>query len=109
MRRVECLVQVIERRLAGRQRFGVANELEARVDGVADDIRQVVEIEGGDVFRAILQPQGTEGPVQRITFALVVGSILSERSETGAFRQVVPRGDAMGEAWIATLQESNDG
>ena len=60
-------------------------------------------------FGAILQPQGTEGPVQRVTFALVVGSVVIERSETWAFRQVVPRGDAMGETRIATLQESNDG
>src|ERR1700722_14613213 len=53
VRRTERGLQLIERRLARRQRFCIAHELEARVDGVADDVREVIEIKGGNVFGAI--------------------------------------------------------
>ncbi len=53
-RRVECLLQRIERRLARRQRFCIAHKLEARVDGIADDVREVIEIKGRDVLGAVL-------------------------------------------------------
>ena len=100
-------MQVIERRLAGRQRFRIAHEFEARIDGVANDIGEVVEIQGGDVLGAILQPQRAEGPVERVAFALLTGDVVIERCEAGTFGQVVPRSDAMREARVATLQKSD--
>ena len=107
VRRAERRLQRIEGRLARRQRFGVAHEFEARVDAVADDVREVVEIQGGDVLGAILQPQRTEGPVERVAFAVPVVDVVLERCKARTFGQVVPRGDAMSQARIATLQKSN--
>ncbi len=107
VRRSECHLQLIERRLARRQRFCIAHELEARVDGIADDVREIIEIQGGDVLGAILQPQRAKGPVEHVAFMLlIVGGVL-ERCKARTFRQVMPRRDAMGHAGVAALQKSN--
>ena len=100
-------LQLIERRLARRQRFCIAHELEARVDGIADDVREVIEIKGGDVLGAILQPQRTKGPVERVAFVLLAVDVVLERCKARAFGQVMPRSDTMSQAGIATLQKSN--
>src|ERR1700679_3310211 len=100
-------MQLIERRLTRRQRLRIAYELEARVDGIADDVREVIEIKGGNVFGAILQSQRTEGPVERVAFMLPVVDAMLERRKAGAFGQVMPRSDTMGEAGITALQKSN--
>src|ERR1700722_4348217 len=102
VRRNERRLQLIECRSARRQRFCIADELEARVDGIADDVREVVEIEGGNVFGAILQSQGTEGPVERIAFMSLVVDVVLERRKARAFGQVMPRGDTMSQAGITT-------
>src|SRR6266478_62321 len=54
VRRTERRLQLIERRFARRQRFCIAHELEARVDSIPDDVREVIQIKGGDVLGAIL-------------------------------------------------------
>ena len=108
VRRAERRVQLIECRLARRQRFRIAHELEARIDGIANDIGQVIEIQGGDVFGAILQSQCAEGPVERIACAVLVVDVVIERCEARAFGQVMPRGDAMRQARITALQKSDD-
>ena len=107
VRRVERRVQLIERRLARRQRLRIAHELEARIDGIANDVGEVVEIQRGDVLGAILQSQRAEGPVERIAFALLAVDVVIERCEARTFGQVVPRSDAMSQAGVAALQESN--
>src|SRR5690349_18604409 len=105
MRPVERSVQLIEVGLAGGERFGIADELEARIDGIPNDVAEVVEIQGCNVFGAVLQPQRAEGPVERIGAVLglamlAVAMLLSvqvaaERGEAWAFRQVASRGDPM--------------
>src|SRR5258708_13709740 len=50
VRRTERRLPMIERRLARRQRLCIAHELESRVDGIADDVREVIELKGGDVL-----------------------------------------------------------
>ena len=95
VRRAECRLQLIECRLARRQRFCIAYELEARVDGFADDVREVIEIEGGNVLGAILQSQCTKGPVERVAFLSLVVDVVLERRKARAFGQVTPRSDTM--------------
>ncbi len=108
MRLIQRLVQAIERRLARGERLGVAHELEARVDGLANDVRDVVEIQRADVLRPILQPERAESPVERICLALVGGDVVLERGEARALRQVASGSDAMSKARVPALQESND-
>src|SRR5271154_2177021 len=88
-------MQPSERRLARRQRFCIAYELEARVDGFADDVREVIEIKGGNVFGAILQSQCTKGPVERVAFLSLVVDVVLEGRKARAFGQVTPRSDTM--------------
>ncbi len=107
LRRGERCVQRIEGRLARRQRFGVAHELEARVDGVANHVGEIVEIQRGEVLGAILQPERAEGPVERIDFALRAVDVTFQRSEARTLGQELPRGDAMREARVAALQEAD--
>ena len=82
-RLVECSVQVIESRLTGRQRFRVADEFEARVDRIANDVGKVVEIQGRDVLGTILQSQRAKGPAERV--AMFAIDVLIERREALAF------------------------
>src|ERR1700727_226572 len=107
VRRTERRLQLIEAWLARRQRFCIAYELEARVDGIADDVREIIEIKGGDVFGAILQSQRTEGPVERVAFVLPVVDSVLERRKARAFGELMPRSDTMSEAGITALQKSN--
>src|SRR6202453_3518851 len=100
VRRTEGRLQLIERRLACRERFCIAHKLEARVDGIANDVGEVIEIKGGDVLGAILQPQSAEGPVERVAFVLPVLVVVLERRKARAFGQVMPRSDAMRQAGI---------
>src|ERR1700679_332103 len=106
-RRTERGLQPIERRLARRQRFCIAYEFEARVDGVADDVREVVEIKGGNMLGAILQPERTKGPVEGVAFAMPAVDGVLEGCKARAFGQVMPRSDTMSQAGITTLQKSN--
>ena len=107
MRRAERHLQLIERRLARRQRFRIAYEFEARVDGIANDVREVIEIKSGNVFGTILESQRTESPVERVAFALLAIDEALERCKARAFGQVMPRSDTMSQAGITTLQKSN--
>ena len=74
-------MQLIERRLARRQRFCVAHELEARIDGIANDIGEVIQIQRRNVLGAILQSQRAERPVERIAVAAFAVDIVIERRE----------------------------
>jgi hypothetical protein len=49
-----------------RQALGVAHELEARVDRLAQHVGQVVQVQRGQVARAVLHAQRAEGPGQRV-------------------------------------------
>ena len=71
-------MQLIERRLTRRQRFRIAYELEARVDGIANDVRKVIEIKGCNIFGTILQAECTESPVERVACALLAVDVLRE-------------------------------
>src|SRR5450631_2882483 len=109
VRRTERRLQLIERRLARRQRFCIAYELEARVDGIADDVREVIEIKGGNVLGAILQSQCTKGPVERVAFVFRVVNVAMERCIPRAFGQVTLRSGTVSQAGITTLQKANCG
>ncbi len=86
VRRTERRLQLIERRLARRQRFCIAHELEARVDGIADDVREVVEIKGGNVLGAILQSQCTKGPVERVAVLSLVCRCSARATQSAGLR-----------------------
>src|ERR1700678_4216538 len=105
VRRTERRLQLIECRLAGRQRFCIAYELEARIDGIADDVREIIEIKGGNVFGAILESQCTKGPVERVALLSLVVDVVLERRKARAFGQVMPRSDTMSHARITPLQK----
>ncbi|MNL13670.1 hypothetical protein D3C87_1345830 [compost metagenome] len=95
--------QRVERGLAARQRFGIAHEFKAIVHGVAQHVGQVVQVEGGQVLGAVLQPQRAEGPTQRVAAVFVHVDV--QRAETRAFGQEVAAHDAVGQRGIAPLQE----
>jgi hypothetical protein len=65
--------QRFERGLALRQRFGIADELEARIDRLAQHVGDIIEVQGGKVPRAVRHAERAEGPGQRIA-ARFVGS-----------------------------------
>ena len=98
--RIERRLQLIEPRLARRQRFRITHELKARIDGVANDVGEVIEIQGGDVLGTILQSECTKGPVESVVF-------LRERREARTFRQKVPRRNTMSETGVSALQKPN--
>ena len=90
VRRTERHLQLIKGGLARRQGLCIAYEFEARVDGVTNDVGEIIEIERGNVFGAILQPQRTECPVERIARAFPAVDVVLARCETRAFGQVAP-------------------
>jgi hypothetical protein len=61
--------------------LGVAHELEARVDRLAQHVGQVVQVERGQVAGAVLHAQRAEGPGQRVAAVLVDVDV--ERSKRG--------------------------
>ena len=89
----EGACQRFESRLAACQRLGVADELEARVDGVAQHVGEVVEIERCQMPRPVLHAERAEGPGQRI--ATLVVDVVVERGEARAFGQKLAAADAM--------------
>lgn len=100
------LCQRIEGRLAARQRFAVAHEFKAPVDRIAHYIGQVVEVERGQVARAVVLAHGTESPGQRVCGLGV--AIHIERGEARALWQKTAPGDAVAERGVAPLQKSDD-
>jgi hypothetical protein len=105
LRRRQRLRQRLEAGLALRQRFGIAHELEARVDRFAQHVGDVVEVKRGEVAGAVGHAQRAEGPGQRIA-ALVV-DIHVERGEARALGQEGTAGDAVRERRIAPLEEGH--
>ena len=102
-RRGQRLGQRLEAGLAGRQLLGVAHELEARVDRVAQHVGDVVQVQRGQVARAVVRAQRTEGPGQRI--AAIVVDIGVERHEARPLGQEAAAGDAVHQRRVAALQE----
>jgi hypothetical protein len=70
LRRRQRLRQRLEAGLALRQRFGIAHELEARIDRLAQHVGDVVEVKRGEVAGAVGHAQRAEGPGQRIAALL---------------------------------------
>ncbi len=99
--------QGVETGLAGRQLLGVPHELEAAVDGVSKHVGQVVEVQGGEVARAVLQPQRAESPGQRVTAGIVDEHV--ERTEPSALGEPAPAHDAVRERRVTSLQEAQGG
>ncbi|MNY19568.1 hypothetical protein D3C86_1530080 [compost metagenome] len=104
-RRRQRLRQGIEGGLAAGQRFGIAHELETRIDGVPQHIGQIIQIQGGQVLGAVMQAQRAERPPQGIAPVLV--HVHVQRAETGSFGQEIAAHDTVGQGRIAALQEGD--
>ena len=104
-RRRQRLRQCVEAGLALRQALGVAHELEARIDRIAQHIGNVVEVQRGQVARAVLHAQRTEGPGHRVV--AVVVDIGLERGKARPLGQEAARADAVRECGVAALQEGH--
>ena len=104
--RRQGLGEQIELRLARRQALAIAHELEARVDRVADHIRQIVEIERGEVPRAIVGAERPERPAERV--AVLARQIGLERREPRPLGEPPPPRDAVREGRVPALQEGDD-
>ncbi len=102
-RRGERLRQRVEGGLALRQRFGVAHELEARVDRVAQHIGNVVQVQRREVTCPVLHTERAEGPGQRVTSVVVDVDV--ERLEARAFGQEGAAADAVRQRGVAALQK----
>ena len=93
----------VEGRLALRERFGIAHELEARVDRVAQHVGDVVQVQRGEVPRAVVQAERAEGPGERV--AAVFGHVDVKRFEARALGQKGAAADAVRGGRVAALQE----
>ena len=112
-RPVEGRAQAVEAGGARGERLAVARQLEARVDAVPHDVGEIVDVEAGQVLRAIDEPQRAEGPRQRLVggivrVACVAGALVAQHGEARALGQEGAAGDAQREARVATLQEAHD-
>ena len=97
--------QRFEGRLAARQRFGVADEFETRIDRLAQHVGEIVQIQGGKVSGPVLHAERAKGPGQRIT--AVVVDVFVERGEARSFGQEIAPADAMADRRVAPLQEGD--
>jgi hypothetical protein len=97
--------QRLEGGLALRQLLGVAHELEARVDGVAQHVGQVVQVQRGQVARAVVQAQGAEGPGHGV--AAVGVDVDVQRREARALGQEAAAADAVRQRGVTALQEGD--
>ena len=95
--------QGLEGGLAHRQRFGVADELEAWVDCIAQHVGDVVEVERCEVAGAVLHTERTESPGHRV--ATIVVDIDLERVEARAFGQKASAGNAVCQRRVPSLQK----
>ena len=105
-RRRQSLGQQIELRLARRQALAIPHELEARVDRIADHIGQIIEIERGEVPRAIVGAERPERPAERV--AILARQISLERRKPWPLGEPSPPRDAVRERRVAALQEGDD-
>ena len=105
-RRRQGLGQQIELRLARRQALAIPHELEARVDRIADHIGQIIEIERGEVPRAIVGAERPERPAERV--AVLARQIGLERREPWPLGEPPPPRDAVRERRVTPLQEGDD-
>ena len=96
--------QRLERRRARGQFLAVACELELRIDALAPDVGEVVDIQAREVARLVGRAQAAERPSER-----VVAAGRRERCEPGPFGQELAADDAQRKARIATLQEADRG
>ncbi len=78
--------------------FGVAAEAEVGVDAFDDEVGQVFEVEGGEVFGFVLMAHGSEGELQ-----------FGELGEAPRLGEEVFARDLPGEGRLLTLQEGDDG
>ncbi|MNL18715.1 hypothetical protein D3C87_1398720 [compost metagenome] len=101
--RRQGLGQGVEGGLAARQRFGVADELESRVDGVTQHVRQIVQIQGGQVLGAVMQAQRAECPTQGI--AAIFVHVHVQRAEPRALGQEIAAHDTVRQGGIAALKK----
>ena len=103
VRRGQCAGQRIEARLAHRQRLGIADEFEARVDRVAQHVGEVVQVQRRQMPCAIVQAERAEGPGQRV--AAVIVDVDIERGKARSFRQEAAADDAVRDRRIGALQK----
>ncbi len=104
--RGQSLRERIEGRLALRQRLGVAHELEARVDAVAQHVGQIVQVQRGQVARLVLHAQRAKSPGQRVTAFCI--DIHIERLEARSLGQEGAAANAVRQRRVAPLQISDD-
>ena len=95
--------QRVEGRLAARQQFAVARELEARIDRVANRVGQIVQVERGQMLGPILRAQRAERPGQRIAVILRHEGIQIPKPRS--LRQKAPRANPVRQGRILALQE----
>ncbi len=92
----------VEGGLAARQRFGIAHEFEARIDGVAHHIGQIVQVQGGQVLGAILQAQRAKCPAQGSPPS---SSTTSSEQKRGPSGRNSAAHDAVRQGRVAALQK----
>jgi hypothetical protein len=85
--------------------LGVAHEFEARVDRLAQHVGQVVQVQRGQVARAVLHAQRAEGPGHRVTAVRV--HVHGQRLEARAFGQEAAAADAVRQRGVTPLQEGH--
>ena len=87
--------------LATSQAFGIAHKLKARVNGVAQHVGQVVQVQRGQMARAVLLAQRAKGPGQRVGSLRIAIDI--KRGKTWPFGQKAAPCNAVAERGVAPL------
>lgn len=106
-RSVQGFVERIKGWLARGERCRVAHEFKFWVHAVTDRIGKVIEIERGQVARAILNAERTERPLKRVGALASRLDILAEGRKARSLGQEGSRGDAMRECRVPATQESH--
>src|SRR5688572_13967463 len=88
----------IERGRARRQALAITRQLEARVDADLPHVREIVDVEAGEVARLLGGAERAEGGGDLFVVSLC---------EARAFRQIGAADDAECQARIAPLQEAD--
>ena len=101
------LSQGLEARLAARQAFAVTHEFKTGVDGITQHIGQVVQVQRCQMLCAVVLPECTECPGQRVGRLGVAVHI--QRGKARTFRQEAAPCDAVAQCEVAPLQKRNRG
>ena len=102
---VERRGERLEGRRARGQLLAVARELEVRIDAMAPNVGEVVDIEAREIARLVRRAEAAERPGERV----VAGRRRCELREPRAFGQELAPDDPQRQARVAALQEPDRG